>query len=170
MTAKADRRQLILTRLMTILSGLVVELTDGTTIAAGNIVHNRDELPAEKVPGIILLDADEVRDPRFPPNQGRSERTGPGMMRMTPEIYVVLEVRKGALQNKNVGEDLNLARAAILKLIVHDAALAKFTGSGGAITYDACYTDLARNRQMKGQMGLSITFGYPFIPDEFLTA
>lgn len=153
---------------MTILSGLSIELTDGSVIAAGNIVHNRDELPAEKVPGIILLDADEVRDPRFQSNQGRGERPGPGMMKMTPEIYVVLNVRKP--QNVNVGEDLNLARAAILNLVLHDPGLQKITGSGGAIVVDGCYTDLARNRQMKGQMGLSITFGYPFIPDEFAAA
>lgn len=153
---------------MTILSGLSVTLTDGSVIAAGNIVHNRDELPAEKVPGIILLDADEVRDPRFPSNQGRSERPGPGMMKMTPEIYVVLNVRKP--QNVNVGEDLNLARAAIIDLVLHDPVLQKATGSSGTIVLDGCYTDLARNRQMKGQMGLSITFGYPFIPDEFAAA
>jgi hypothetical protein len=150
------------------LSGLTITLTDGSVIAAGNIVHNRDELPAEKVPGIVLLDADEVRDQRFPPLQGRSERPGPGMMKMTPEIYVVLDVRKP--QNVNVGEDLNLARAAILNLVLHDALLQSYTGSGGSIVVDGCYTDLARNRQMKGQMGLSITFGYPFIPDEFAAA
>jgi len=168
MTAKADRRQLILDRLMTILSGLSVTLTDGSVIPAGNIVHNRDELPGEKVPGIILLDADEVRDARFPSNQGRSERPSPGMMRMTPEIYVVLNVRKP--HNTNVGEDLNLVRAAILDLVLHDKPLQAFTGSGGTISLDGCYTDLARNRQMKGQMGLSICFGYPFIPDEFAAA
>jgi hypothetical protein len=168
MAARADRRQLILSRLMTILSTLTVTLTDGSTIAAGNIVHNRDELPAEKVPGIILLDADEVKDPKFPSLQGRSERPGPGMMKMTPEVYVVLDVRKP--QNLNVGEDLNLARAAILDLILHDKDLQTFTGSSGSIVLDGCYTDLARNRQMKGQMGLSITFSYPFIPDEFAAA
>jgi len=170
MAVKADRRVLILERLVAILTGLSVTLADGSVIKAGNIVHNRDELPAEKVPGIILLDADEVKDPHFPSLQGRSERPGPGMMKMTPEIYVVLDVRKGALQNKNVGEDLNTARAAILFLVLHDAVIQTFTGSSGSITYDGCVTDLARNRTMKGQMGLSFTFSYPFIPDEFASA
>lgn len=157
---------MILARLNAILASLAVTLTTGP-IAAGNIAHNRDELPAEKVPGIILLDADEVKDPRFPPTQGRSERPGPGLMRMTPEIYVVLEVRKP--QNLNVGEDLNTARATIIKLVLHDTVLQTITGSNGSITYDGCVTDLARNRTMKGQMGLSFTFAYPFIPDEFAT-
>jgi hypothetical protein len=169
MAARADRRALILETLVTALSGLSVTLTDGSVIAAGNIVHNRDELPAEKVPGIILLDADEVRDLRFPQNSGRSERPGPGMMKMTPEIYVVLDVRKGALQNKNVGEDLNLARAAIMNLVLHTKDLQIITASG-SIAYDGCVTDLARNRTMRGQMGLSFTFSYPFIPDEFSPA
>lgn len=168
MTIRIDRRALILARLKTILSGLAVTFTEGSAIAAGNIVHNRDELPAEKVPGIILLDADEVKDPRFPSPTGRNMPVAPGMIKMTPEIYVVLDVRKP--QNKNVGEDLNLARAAILNLILFDADLVTYVGSGGSITVDGCYTDLARNRQMKGQMGLSITFGYPFIPGEFKTA
>jgi hypothetical protein len=167
MAVKADRRKYILDRLETILSGLSINISTGV-IPAGNIVHNRDELPAEKVPGIILLDADEVKDPRFPSLQGRNERPGPGMMKMTPEIYVVLEVRKPA--NKNVGEDLNTARAAILNLVLHDTELQRFTGSSGSITYDGCVTDLARNRTMKGQMGLSFTFGYPFVPDEFTAA
>lgn len=155
--------------LLTALSGLSVTLTDGSVIAAGNIVHNRDELPPERVPGIILLDADEVRDPRFHPNPGRKERPGPGFMKMTPEIYVVLNVRKGALQNKNVGEDLNLARAAIMNLVLHTKDLLVLTNEG-SIVYDGCVTDLARNRTMKGQMGLSFTFSYPFIPDEFSSA
>ncbi len=167
MTIKVDRRLLILERLVTILSGLTIALTEGV-IPAGNIVHNRDELPKELVPGIILLDADETKDPRFPQTQGRSERPGPGMMKMTPEIYVVLDVRKP--KNLNVGEDLALARGVIMDAVLHDTVLQQITGSGGSIVYDGCYTDLARNRQMRGQMGLSFTFGYPFIPDEFSPA
>lgn len=168
MTIKVDRRSLILERLVTILSGLSITLTDGSLIKAGNIVHNRDELPAEKVPGIILLDGDETKDPRFPQNSGRGTPVSPGMMKMTPEIYVVLDVRKP--QNKNVGEDLNLARAAIMQLILRDTDLQAYTGSSGSIVFDGAYTDLARNRQMRGQMGLSFTFGYPFIPGEFAPA
>ena len=167
MAIVADRRSMLLARLETMLSSMVITLSTGT-IPAGNFVRNRDELPAEKTPGIILLDADETKDPRFVQNQGRGSRPGPGMMKMTPEIYVVLDVRKP--QNKNVGEDLILARAVIMDAVLHDTTLQAITGAGGSIVYDGCYTDLARNRQMKGQMGLSFTFGYPFIPDEFATA
>jgi hypothetical protein len=53
---------------------------------------------------------------------------------------------------------------------LHDKTLLQITGSNGRITYDGCVTDLARNRVMKGQMGISLTFVYPFIPDEFAAA
>jgi hypothetical protein len=162
-----DRRALLLARSFDILSGLSIDISTGT-IPAGNIVHNRNELPAELVPGLIFLDADEVRDPRFTQNtQGRSTPPKPGMMKMTPEIYAVLDVRKPA--NLLVGEDLLLMRTAILNLLFHDQYLQQVTGSGGSIVYDGCVTDLARNRQMRGQMGLSVTFSYPFIPNEFLS-
>jgi hypothetical protein len=166
MTA-VDRRVLILQELESLLGGLDIELTTGR-IPAGNFVRNRNELPADLVPGIILLDADEVADPRYQrPNIGRDLNTvPPQIMKMTPEIYVVLDVRKP--QNKNVGEDLSVARAAILRAILLDKTLFQICGSNGQITYDGVVTDLARNRVMQGQMGLSITFTYPFIPGEFV--
>lgn len=169
MTASVDRRSLILERLHELFVGFSLTLTDGIAkIKPGNVVHNRDELPAELVPGLILLDGDEEKDPRAPQVAGRSTPSGPGLMRMTPEIYAVLEVRKP--HNKNVGEDLILARAAIMELVLGDPTLQAYTGSNGSIVYNGCYTDLARNRQMRGQMGLSFTFVYPFIPGEFKSA
>lgn len=167
MTALADRRAMILDRLFEILKGLTIDLTVGT-IPSGRIVRNRDELPKELVPGIILLDGDETKDPRFPQNSGRGLPVSPGMMRMSPEVYVVLDVRKP--QNANAGEDLNLARAVILNAVLHDKTLGTIVGSNGSIVFDGAYTDLARNRQMKGQMGLAFTFVYPFIPTEFKPA
>lgn len=162
MTALADRRALILAQTFDLLKGLSITLTEGT-IPAGHIVHNRNELPDELVPGIILLDADEVTERAALPT-GRKLAPGVSLMRMTPEIYVVLDVRKP--QNTKVGEDLNLARAAILNTLLHDPMLQTVTGSNGLIRYDGCVTDLARNRQMKGQLGLMVSFVYPFIPDE----
>lgn len=159
-----DRRDRILDELETLLSSLTIELTTGV-IPAGNFLRNRDELPKELVPGIILLDADELRDPRFPTNQGRGGPPGPGYMKMTPEVYIVLEVRKP--HNKLVGKDLNKARNAIIAAVYGDKTLQQLTGEGGSIQYDGAITDLARNRTMRGQMGLSFTFGYPFIPGEF---
>jgi hypothetical protein len=92
---KADRRNLILDRLDAILRGMTIELSTGT-IVAGAFVRNRGELPKDKVPGIILLDADEVFDKVLTPNKdARGEANPPiGLVRMTPEVYVVLGNRK----------------------------------------------------------------------------
>lgn len=170
MTTIVDRRAMIIERLVTLFTGFTVQLigdpvlSPGVSITAGNVVHNRDQLPAEKVPGIILLDADETKDPRvFERPPGRALPVSPCLMRMTPEIYVVLDVRTP--NNANVGEDLNTARAALLDLVLHDATLLQIVGANGQIIYGGCVTDLARNRTMRGQMGCMVTFVYPFIPN-----
>lgn len=170
-----DRRTQIIDRLLDLLGSLSIPLLgdplSGPSVLSGadELYHNRGELPGSpdpKVPGIILLDADEVKDPRFVMVQGRNLAAGTQVMRMTPEIYIVLPVRKP--RNVNVGTDLNTARAAILDLVLHDKALSTITGPNGGITYDGCVTDMARNRTMKGQMGLSFTFSYPLIPGELV--
>lgn len=180
MTVVQDRRALILSQLAVLLSGNSIQLTgtDGTpaVIPAGNFVRNRNELPGQnpadpqgsvsKVPGIILLDGDEVNDPRaIPRAQGQTAlQMRAQLVRMTPEIYVVLDVRKPA--NLNVGEDLNLARMAILGLIIPDPVIQEIVGANGGITYDGCVTDLSKNRDMRGQLGISLTFTYPWLPGE----
>ncbi len=167
-----DRRQEVLTRLFELLGGLTIPLLGGpvgpVTIVPGNIVHNRNELPADLVPGIILLDADEIKDPRTQlPPRGLIERAvPPSIMKMTPEIYVVLDTR--GITNQNMGEDLNTARLAILAAVLPDKQLQSIVGSNGNIVYDGCVTDFARNRTMKGQLGVSITYMYPLIPGEYV--
>lgn len=174
MTALADRRSLIIERLVELMANFTIQLAGGPlnpglAIKQGAFEHNRGELPAEKVPGVILLDADETRDQRFTAVPGRQLPVLPQVMRMTPEIYIVLDVRKPP-NDENVGEDLNTVRAALLNLVLHDEPLQTLVGANGQIIYDGCVTDLARNRTMKGQMGLSITFVYPFNPNALIGA
>lgn len=171
MTAQRDRRQEILDRLYALLSVLTINLAGGPNgaahITAGNIVKNRQDLQADKVPGMIVLDADEVKDPvllKAPPGT-QQNRMPAQIMKMTPEIYVVLDVRP--VGNLNVGKDLNTARLAILNAIMTDQLLWDIVGPNGNITYDGCVTDLARNRTAKGQIGLSVTFTYPLIVKEY---
>jgi hypothetical protein len=166
-----DRRARILARLTALLPTLKITLSSGV-IPAENFVHNRNELPAGKVPGIILLDADEVKDPRALQQQAPGRQLPPGcqVMRMTPEIYVVLDVRKGAKQNENVGEDVGLARAAIVSAVLLDQTLQDICGSNGEIMYDGLVSDLARNRTMQGQLGLSFTFVYPLFAKALASA
>lgn len=146
------------------LRSLSVPLVEGT-LPAGNFVRNRNELPAGKRPGIILLDGDEAGDPRTPPVQsGRNTAVATRMIQMTPELYIVLDDRKPG--NKNVGEDLSLVRQAIVRALLENRNLQLLVGSNGNIVYNGCVSDLARNRAMEGQMGLLFTFLYPFIPFE----
>lgn len=172
MTIYCDRRQLVCTRLYALMTGLTIPLLGGengpVTIVPGSVVHNRNQLQHDKVPGIILLDADEVRDPRATalPQGSQASRVREQVMKMTPEIYVVLDVRGATKQN--IGEDLNLARMAILRAVLPDAELQGIVGTNGGITYDGCVTDLARNRTMKGQLGISITFNYPLLNKEYV--
>lgn len=173
---QVDRRAMIIERLVELLSNFTVPLQGDTlsgpqVIVPANFYHNRGELPGSpdyKVPAVILLDADEELDPGTPPpKKGRELTQVPTvLMRMVPEIYIVLNVRKPA--NTNVGEDLNAARAALLNLVLHDQQLLQITGSNGSVMYSGCVTDLGRNRVMRGQMGLTITFTYPLIADELL--
>lgn len=167
-----DRRQEVLARVFELLSGLSIPLAGGPTgpltIQPGTIVRNRNELPKEMVPGIIMLDADEIKDPRVQlPARGMIEKAvPPSIIKMTPEIYVVLDTR--GITNMNVGEDLNTARLAILATLLPDKELQTIVGANGNIVYDGCVTDLARNRTMKGQLGVSITFSYPLIAGEYV--
>lgn len=175
MTVTADRREQILERLAAILSGLTITLSATNaanqlpvTIPAGNFVQNRNELPSTKIPGIILCDGDEANDPRVVRKARGQTETGipPQLIKMTPEIYVVLDERKP--NNVNVGADLNIARLAIMAAIFPDQTLQAIVGGNGDIMYEAGITDLARNRVMQGQMGLSLSFLYPLLPSEYV--
>jgi len=165
-TVRVDRRALILSTLEGTLSSMDIELSNGK-IAAGNFVHNRDQLSPEKTPGIILLDGDE-KGYGQPLPQGRVAPIpmSTRLVVMMPEIYVVLDYRKP--QNKNVGDDLTVARQAIVNAIMNEPTMKQVCGSNGRIDYEGCITDLARNRAMHGQMGLSFSFIYPWIPLELV--
>jgi hypothetical protein len=167
MTVRVDRRALILSTLEETLSSMDVTLSNGK-IAAGNFVHNRDQLSAEKLPGIILLDGDEkgfgqpLPMGRVPPVPMSTR-----LVIMQPEIYVVLDYRKP--QNKSVGDDLTIARQAIVNAVMNEPIMKQICGSNGRIDYEGCVTDLARNRMMHGQMGISFSFIYPWIPLELVS-
>ena len=154
-----DRRQQVLARLYALLENMTIPLAGGqngaVSINPGNIVLNRNELPASLVPGLILLDGDEVRDrSKAQPERGLKENRAPDqVMRMTPEIYIVLDTRTPG--NLNVGDDLNTARLAILATIMTDPTLQSIVGGNGNMWLDGSVSDLSRGRSMKGQMGLS---------------
>lgn len=168
-----DRRQDIINELVALLTGLLPTIiltgTQGTpgVMSPEGFVHNRNQLPKGLVPGIILLDGDDLLGPPPPQQSGRAPpQIAPQIMRFKPEIYVVLDER--IPNNVNVGEDLSICRQAILSAIWTDKTLISITGPNGRITFDAIVTDLARNRPMEGQMGISPSFYYPLLPGEIV--
>lgn len=150
-----DRRQNILNRLVDLL--MVVAADNGLTF-----VHNRGELPDDKRPALTLFDSHEVADQRAF-ERGRLG-AAPNIMRMTPEIYVILKDRKP--NNVDVGKDLNGFRLLILKTVLLDQTLQDLIGTNGEMRYDGCVTDLAKGQAMDGELGMTISFAYPFQPRE----
>lgn len=150
-----DRRELISQRVFAILQ---------TVPNIESYVRNRAEMPDDKRPCIIYLDADERTILKPIPQNNSNLSTQPEALEFNPEIYVSLEARKP--NNENVGQDLNAYRMVILKKLFEDTALKELLGPNGKIQYKGCVTDLARGRPMNGELGLDIAFVYFLKPSE----
>jgi hypothetical protein len=163
----SDTREDILQRLFVILQGIPNLGTD-PYIGGPTVYRNRDQLPDELRPGILLLDADETVVLKSVDNRD-SSRT-PTLVELKPEIYVCLKTIKPTnldpSTNINVGTIINGYRLAILKAVMNDTTLQGLVrvGYGGSINFSAVITDLARNRTMMGEMGIAFFFTYPLIP------
>ena len=149
-----DRRELVLVRLLAILA---------TVPPIQVVVRNRGELPVDKRPAIILLDADETARLNVPQSRGRLI-AAPCLVDMTPEIYVVMDLREPP--NELIGKDMNAMRVKIVHAIYTDEDLKKILSSNGDIRYAGTATDMASGRSMEGQMHIRLTFTYPLIPSE----
>jgi len=119
--------------------------------------RNRDEITDRQKPAVIIWDADEVANEGEPKRAGAA---GPQIISMTPEVYILTTGLPAT-----VGTDLNALRDALLKAVLTDATLRTITGANGSIRYEGCATGLARGRSMEGEMGVSLSFQYPFNPN-----
>jgi len=153
-----DRRHLILNRVFTRL-----QTVDGIK----TFWRNRDGVPDELLPAIIMLDSDEEARQETE-NRGRPMTTT-NLVTIKPEIYITIPSQKP--QNLTVHNILNDFRIKILKAIFNDNqgtdSLQSLIGANGEIFYAGCATDLARNRPMNGEMGLMLHIKYVFRPGEF---
>jgi hypothetical protein len=166
--ATIDRREAILSRVFALLQATPGVATDPYTGAAC-VYRDRDQLPDELRPGILLIDADEEADQQARDMTGRPGRA-PNIVWIKPEIYVLLKVTKP--QNLGTGTNLNTFRTAIVKAIMNDSVspdagtLRALCGSNGEVWYHGCITDLARGRTMLGEMGIAFWFRYTLHPSE----
>ena len=166
--ATIDRREAILSRVLTLLKATPGVATDPYT-GTPCVYRDRDQLPDELRPGLLLIDADEEADTQARDQPGRPGRS-PNVIWLKPEIYILLKAAKP--QNLSTGTNLNAFRTAIVKAIMNDSAdpsagtLKSLCGSNGEVWYHGCISDLARGRTMLGEMGVAFWFKYVLHPSE----
>lgn len=154
-----DRREQILRRLMIILSDIPSDLG----YLESSAWRNRGELKGDKRPAIVLLDGSETRKSN---NDGRGRVfMSPSVMTMTPQIFVLLQLRERPT-NDEVGEELNLFRASVIKAIASDGELARLCGSNGQVSLRRVETSLQTGSSLEGQMRLDFAFDYVLNPNE----
>lgn len=143
-----DRREAILARLVVVAA---------TVPGVKKVVRNQKGLSDDQMPGIAIYDADEEAD-EDEGGRGRPPHS-PNIVTMTPEIFLLL-----AGLPENVGTLINNFRAAFLSKVLLDSELRNLVGTNGEIRYRGCATGLTQGRQMSGEMGVNISFSYPFNP------
>jgi hypothetical protein len=154
-----DRREQILTQLVTILNGV-----DGFAVvdSVKSVFRNRTEIPPEELcPCAILLDGRESRVSEISPYASGSQRRGtPAVYSLRPQIWIVLRLRKDQL-NVGVGEELSLFRTRVLTAMNADDTLAGLLTENGGVDYMGANTDLQSGSSMEGHMMLDCAFYYP---------
>lgn len=148
----ADKRELILARIMEVVAGI----TGMKTTA-----RNRGLLSNEARPAVVLMDGDESAKTSAA-KRGRGSAMAPAIMNMRPEIYVVLDEQRP--KNETVGTRINDFRLEVAKRIAEDATLVTLTGSNGGIDYRGMITDLKSGSAASGQCRLDFVFTYVFDP------
>lgn len=144
----ADKRELILVRLLAIFAGI-----DGIEYAA----RNEDAGDDDRRPAIFMFDADEQADEGDPPAR---QPMSPRRIAMSPEVYVIVGGKP-----EDVGTVVNGYRAAVVKAVLGDSELATLVGPNGHIRYEGAATALGKGRQMIAECTLVFTFHYVLRPD-----
>jgi hypothetical protein len=138
-----SRREEILSRLETILSGL-----------GASFLHNTADIVESRLPYIVLLDGDEdVMHGNEVFEKGR-RATMPTKMLLQPEIWIV--EKEGSA---NPGTLLNTWRSTILDAIVSDETLLRLVHNND-IRYEGCATAFRAGRKLTGEMGLNLAIVY----------
>jgi len=152
-----DRRKLILSRLFVVLQGSI------TSLAAASWHRNRGDLDLDQRPGGILLDADETAVISMSERKP-SAMASPNLVSMSPEVYYVPSDKKP--KNTDIGDLVNDTRTSIVKAVLIDEELRELVSTNGTVRYDGLVSDLAKGRDMAGELGIGFTFIYPLIPSE----
>lgn len=163
-------REEILERIVAVLGAV-----PGVAISARNRADLADTTLADAFPAVIVLDGAEDMVQQIVPN--KTVRMPPAIMRLRPEIFVILPQRDDATNqtlggvDQPIGPDLSAFRDSCLAALINDAVLC---GNGrdvqgllttsGQIVYRGCSTDMASGRTLWGQLQLFIDFHYVWVP------
>lgn len=153
----ADKRELLLARLLTIL-----KTVEGMETCA----RNRGLMKNDKRPAIILLDGDESVATQ-PVTRSNSAGLTPTINTARPEIYVLLKEARPTneiAEGVTVGTELNRLRIDITTKIATDADLIALLGPNGRMRYLGCVTDLKSGSPLSGELRLDFSFNYVFDP------
>lgn len=157
----ADRRELILTRMLTLLETMV----QSTPPIVVSVVRNRDLRSDEKRPGLVLLDGDESQ--RLTDDRKRG-RPGMGMgnqlMVMSPQVFILMNEQRPT--RETIGPDTNALRTKIINAFASDTTLAAHYGANGSMILNATTTDMKSGGAVTGSMMLDFRIVYPLIPNE----
>ena len=162
-----DKREMILTQMLLLLG----TVTDSNSSLPLNIFRNRAEIPADKLPAVVLLDGKEnVKYPKMAYGKGGSSYTPggasiPTVYDLHPQVFIILKPRDD-IQNVGVGEELSGLRMQVLKVIIQDGDLRTLVGSNGEINYLGHITDLQTGSTVLGQMQLNFQLSYVLDPND----
>ena len=152
-----DKREAILQRMFAILSTVVGPPTvDGVP----SIFRNRGEVPAEKLPAIVLLDGREVIRVSA---SGKGGVMAPTLFNLLPQVFVILKPRD-LINNDGIGEELSVYRMKMLKAFTTDEDLLAMLGANGEIQYLGHETDMQTGSTMLGQMQMLFSLTYVLNP------
>lgn len=144
-----DRREEILKRVLAI-----------ATATAGIVkaVRNTEDFAEQMRPAAVLFDGGEDASEADP--HGRPINA-PRVVTMTPQLLVLL----GAVAD-DVGSDINLIRARLVRAIQTDATLAALTLNDRGIRYLGCETNLNSGRTTEAEMSVFFALTYILRPSE----
>lgn len=159
-----DVHEEILERLVTVI---------GTVTGITAVYRNRSELPAEKLPGAVVLDGSE--DIRSNIGGKSFVQMPPAVFTLKPYVYIVLQLRDDITNNtvggvsNPVGQELSSFRVKALNAVLNDETLLALCGPNGQIEYRGYATDMEPGQpigSLGAQIQLKFTFSYTLNPSD----
>jgi hypothetical protein len=139
-----DRREMLLARLVGIAQSIP---------GIKSVYRNQAQISERQRPAIVVIDGHE--EGALGSFALGRPLASPGIMRLLPEIYIMVGTSAAA-----IGSDINAFRLALLPAVLTDPELQDLIGTTGGIEYQGCVTDLGRGETTEGFMQLHFALHY----------